>query len=86
MHSLSGELGGVKIVDNGQSFYISPNRVVDSLRQAHRKKTGETLNTNFAQRNDVFLTDFGFVLKFKKVEIQKVKNLDKLKKFLKFKK
>ena len=62
----SGGFGGVQIVENGQSYFLSPNRVVHSLRIAHQNETGEMLNTDFAQRNQVFLTDDGFVLKFKK--------------------
>ena len=63
----SSGFGGVQIVENGQSFFLSQNRVVDSLRSAHRNETGEMLSTDFARRNEVFLDDFGFVLKFKEI-------------------
>ena len=62
----SGGFGGVQIVENGQSYFISPTRVADSLRRAHQIETSEMLKTDFAQRNSVTLTDFGFVLKFVK--------------------
>ena len=62
----TGGFGDYQIIENGQSYFVSRNRVANSLRRAHQKKTGEMLNTDFAQRNQVFLTDFGFVLKFEK--------------------
>ena len=62
----SGGFGAVEIVENGQSYFVNPNWVVYSLRRVHLTETGEMLNTDFAQRNEVFLTDFGFVFKFKK--------------------
>ena len=58
--------GGFPIFENGQVKWLSRNRVVDSLRHAHRNETGEILITDFAQRNQIFLADFGFVLKFTK--------------------
>ena len=62
----SGGSGGVEIVENGQSFFISSIRVVDSLKRAHLNETGKMLSTDFGQRKKVFLEDFGFVLKFNK--------------------
>ena len=62
----SSGFGGIQIVENGQSYILSRNQVVNSLRGAHRQETGEMLNTNFAERNEIFFADFGFVLKFKK--------------------
>ena len=53
-----GGFGGVQIG--------SKNQVVNSFRRAHLNETGEILNTDFDQRNELFLDDFGFVLKFSK--------------------
>ena len=62
----SGGSRGVEIVENGHRYYVCPNWVENTLRRTHLNETGGILTTNFARRNEVFLTDFGFVLKFKK--------------------
>ena len=64
----SGGFGDFQIIENGQVKWLSRNRVVDTLKRAHRIETGDMLNTDFTERNEVFLTDFGFVLKFKKID------------------
>ena len=86
----SGGSGGIEKIRNGQSYFLNQSRVMKSLMRAHRNETaairgairGDMLNTNFAQRNTVFLTDFGFVLKFVKklnceLTCEKIEKLNK---------
>ena len=55
-----------KTDQNGQSYFLDRNKVQKSLIGAHKTEFGTSLNTNFSDRYEVFLCDFGFVLKFKK--------------------
>ena len=65
-YKTGGTTATEKIDQNGQRYFLDRNQVVKSLMRAHKQETGIMLNTNFSQRNQVFLNDFGFVLKFKK--------------------
>ena len=65
-YNIGGRTATEKTDENGQRYFINRNQVVKSLMRAHKMATGIMLNTNFSQRNQVFLNDFGFVLKFKK--------------------
>ena len=52
---------------NQNGRFCNREKVISTLNNAYQAATNEQLGTNFNQRTGILLSDFGFVLKFKKI-------------------